>query len=97
MVHQYRIDSVLGRHPSGITYYAWDTELERPSPSRNTSPLGLANRETTTQPTVNNRGENQEEYHEGLEDFLDEAKALAAFNHTIVHVHQRGAPTTPRT
>lgn len=87
MLRQYRVDKVLGQGGFGITYLAYDTELERDVAIKECFPRDFVAREgTTIVPTSSN---NQIDYDWALEKFIAEATTLAKFRHPgIVQVLQ---------
>jgi serine/threonine protein kinase len=87
-IHEYEVEKPLGGGGFGITYLARDGNLNLPVAIKEYFPNDLALRGANH--TVLVRGaqaEVQEQYHWGLERFLDEARALATFRHpNIVRV-----------
>ena len=76
----YRVGRVLGHGGFGITYLAWDENLELRLAIKEYLPLYLATR-TDDRATVSVRpGEAREQFDHGLAGFLDEARALARFD-----------------
>ena len=76
----YRVGRVLGHGGFGITYLAWDENLELRLAIKEYLPLYLATR-TGDRATVSVRpGEAREQFDHGLAGFLDEARALARFD-----------------
>ncbi|MGR3914569.1 MAG: ankyrin repeat domain-containing protein [Gammaproteobacteria bacterium] len=80
MLGEYRIDRVLGSGGFGITYYAWDTHLDKPVAIKEYLPNEFAVRfdATTVQPKSSG---DRADYEWGLARFLDEARTLARFRH----------------
>ena len=77
---EYRIDHVLGSGGFGITYYALDIHLNKPVAIKEYLPNDFALRTDAT--TVKPKSTaDQDDYQWGLERFLDEARALARFEH----------------
>ena len=77
---EYRIEYVLGSGGFGITYYAWDTNLDKPVAVKEYLPNEFALRTDAT--TVRPKSASDEgDYQWGLERFLDEARTLARFKH----------------
>ena len=77
---EYRIDYVLGSGGFGITYYALDIHLNKPVAIKEYLPNDFALR--TGAITVKPKSTaDQDAYQWGLERFLDEARALARFEH----------------
>ena len=86
-LHWYRIDKVLGQGGFGITYLAYDNNLHKNVAIKEYLPIELAVREgdSSVQPVTEDRGE---QFHWGLDRFLNEARTLAQFDHpNIVRVH----------
>jgi len=77
---QYRIDGILGEGGFGITYKAHDTQLDRTVVIKEFLPQEFAARSTDSK-TVQARTNRNDDYQHGLNRFLDEAKALAKFQH----------------
>ncbi len=83
----YRIGRVLGQGGFGITYEAFDTNLEKPVAIKEYLPSEFAVREadTTVRPFTEDR---KKMFDWGLDRFLQEARTLAKFHHpNIVLVH----------
>jgi serine/threonine protein kinase len=83
----YRIGRVLGQGGFGITYEAFDTNLEKPVAIKEYLPSEFAVREadTTVRPFTEDR---RKMFDWGLDRFLQEARTLAKFHHpNIVLVH----------
>ena len=86
-LHWYRIGGVLGQGGFGITYEAFDTNLEKPVAIKEYLPTEFAVREqdTTVRPFTEDR---RKMFDWGLSRFLQEARTLAKFHHpNIVLVH----------
>ena len=81
---EYRIDHVLGSGGFGITYYALDIHLNKPVAIKEYLPNDFAVRidATTVKPKSTS---DQDDYQWGLERFLDEARALARFEHPHIN------------
>lgn len=87
MLRQYRIDSVLGQGGFGITYLAFDTDLERRVAIKECYPRDFVSREGTT--VVPTGAREKADFAWALGKFVDEATTLARFKHTgIVQVLQ---------
>ncbi len=88
LTDRYIIGETLGLGGFGITYKAWDVQLETILAIKEYFPSGLVNR-TTGDPTVflvaNKRAK---EFDHGKQRFLDEARNMAKFSshHNIVNV-----------
>lgn len=87
MLRQYRVEKVLGQGGFGITYLAYDTELERNVAIKECFPRDFVAREgTTIVPTSSNT---KIDYDWALDKFIAEATTLAKFRHPgIVQVLQ---------
>ncbi|MEM8750009.1 MAG: protein kinase [Pseudomonadota bacterium] len=86
-IHQYKILSQLGVGGFGITYLAFDEDLQREVAIKECFPRNFVSREgTTVVPTGSDQKQN---YEWALGKFLDEATTLAKFKHPgIVQVLQ---------
>ena len=73
------IGTVIGHGGFGITYNAWDTTLNVHVAIKEFFPNGLVNRIPGTSEVIVLSGEKQEQYKQGLNRFLDEAKNTVAF------------------
>lgn len=83
----YRIIKTLGQGGFGITYQAWDDQLNRLVAIKEYFPHGQATRAEDAR-TVRIHPADMPAYAKGLERFLDEARTLAQFRDPrIVHVH----------
>ncbi len=86
VLYWYRIQAVLGQGGFGITYRAFDTNLQRIVAIKEYLPSGVAVRERN-QKLHPISEEAEEHYHWGFERFVAEARVLAHFNHpNIVRV-----------
>ncbi len=85
-LHEYRIDAVIGHGGFGITYRAWDAQLELWVAIKEYLPNELAVREGVS--TVYAKSSTDEEAFDwGLQRFILEARTLAQFKHpNIVRV-----------
>ena len=80
MLHEYRVERVIGSGGFGITYFAWDTHLDKPVAIKEYLPNEFALRVDAV--TVRPKSTaDQQDYQWGLERFLDEARTLARFRH----------------
>lgn len=86
--NKYVIGTCIGFGGFGITYKAWDNVLETVVAVKEYYPTGLVQRVPGKPQVIIYTGESKEEYMQGLERFLDEAKNMAKFvdNPNIVHV-----------
>lgn len=76
---RYIVGKVLGFGGFGVTYIAWDEKLEQKVAIKEYLPSEFSTRMPgQTQVTVFN-GEKNEQFHDGLSKFVDEAKRLAKF------------------
>ena len=82
---EYRLERVLGSGGFGITYYAWDENLNKPVAIKEYLPSDFAVRADGTSVRPKSDGD-AGDYQWGLERFLDEARALARFDHP--HLNQ---------
>ncbi len=77
---QYLVGRVLGHGGFGITYLAWDVNLEIRVAIKEHLPADLATRSTDRKTVAPFSGRSKEYFDYGLAKFLDEAKAIARFN-----------------
>lgn len=79
-LHWYRIEDILGQGGFGITYLAYDFNLDRKAAIKEYLPIELAVREgdNSVHPLTDTHGE---QFHWGLDRFLSEARTLAKFTH----------------
>ncbi|MCG8380307.1 MAG: serine/threonine protein kinase, partial [Proteobacteria bacterium] len=79
-LHWYRIEDILGQGGFGITYLAYDFNLDRKAAIKEYLPIELAVREgdNSVHPLTDTHGE---QFHWGLDRFLSEARTLAKFKH----------------
>ncbi len=85
-LHWYRIEKILGQGGFGITYLAYDFNLDRNAAIKEYLPIELAVREGdfSVHPMTDDHGK---QFHWGLDRFLSEARTLAKFEHpNIVRV-----------
>ncbi len=85
-LHEYRIESVLGSGGFGVTYLARDTHLNWRVAIKEFFPCNIAVRaqDHSVRPHSSTLAES---FQSGLQQFLDEARALASFRHpNIVRV-----------
>ena len=77
---RYRIQGVLGEGGFGITYRVWDERLERLVVIKEYLPGDLGVRDSDTLMVIP-REQREDQFQYGLNKYLDEAKALAKFQH----------------
>ncbi len=75
----YRLGRVLGHGGFGITYLAWDDNLALPVAIKEFLPLGLASRGPDRTTVAVRGGEAREQFADGLEQFMEEARRFARF------------------
>ncbi len=86
VIEGYQVESVLGSGGFGITYQAIDIELQHQVAIKEYLPVQLAWRVDSTQVVPKSAADN-ESYHFGLKQFVDEGRTLAKFKHqNIVRV-----------
>ena len=78
---EYRLDSVLGAGGFGITYRAYDANLDTFVAIKEYLPGEFATR-TEASTVVPKSNTDAQDYHWGLTRFLDEARTLARFKHS---------------
>lgn len=89
VISNFRITSLLGVGGFGITYQAFDENLERDVAIKEFFPSSLALRDDDGLTITTRFDSDRESYDYGLQRFLDEAKTLAKFQHpSIVRVSQ---------
>ena len=77
---EYRLDAVLGAGGFGITYRAYDANLDKFVAIKEYLPVEFATR-TEASTVVPQSSTDAQDYHWGLNRFLDEARTLARFDH----------------
>jgi hypothetical protein len=82
-LYEYQIQSVLGSGGFGITYLAWDTNLEKDVAIKEYLPVEFAVRQGETSVRPRSKGD-EDDYYWGLERFLKEAQTLAVFRHPSI-------------
>jgi len=86
MLHEYRIERVLGQGGFGITYLATDINLDAKVAIKEYLPEEIAFR-ASDRSVLPNASQHRDRYRQGLENFLVEARTLASFRHpNIVRV-----------
>ena len=83
----YQIDRVLGQGSFGITYLAYDTNLDQAVAIKEYLPVELTMREgdDSVHPVSSDRADH---FRTGLQDFIGEGRTLVRFDHpNIVRVH----------
>ena len=85
---RYVIGTVLGFGGFGITYRAWDLQLQSVIAIKEYYPVGQVNRIPGTKKVIRYSGKTGDAYDKGLARFLEEARNTAKFNQhpNIVHV-----------
>ena len=76
---RYMIGRVLGSGGFGITYIAWDEKLEQKTAIKEYLPGEFSTRMPGQSMVTVFNGEKSEQFRDGMEKFLDEAKRLAKF------------------
>ncbi len=89
LARKYVIGRVLGHGGFGITYLAWNLNLEIKLAIKEFLPTDLVTREPQSSKVAVYTGAKKDVFQYGLERFIEEAKALATFNSHpgIVTVH----------
>ena len=82
LLHWYRIRAILGQGGFGVTYLAYDENLQQEVAIKEYFPLGIAARDDTgnLRPT----DAHNEDYKYGLQRFLDEGRTLVKFDHPAI-------------
>jgi serine/threonine protein kinase len=89
MLHEYRIERVLGIGGFGVSYLAHDTNLNAKVAIKEYLPNDLAMRNEETAAVWAKSQRDEEEYRIGLDRFLLESRTLATFRHpNIVRVNR---------
>ena len=78
---EYRLDAALGAGGFGITYRAYDANLDKFVAIKEYLPVEFATR-TAASTVVPHSDADAQDYHWGLTRFLDEARTLARFDHS---------------
>jgi serine/threonine protein kinase len=87
MLMEYRLESVLGAGGFGITYLAFDTNLEKKVAIKEYLPSSVAVRSGTT--VLPTSAGHEQDYRWGLDRFIQESRTLARFTHPhIVRVNR---------
>ena len=82
-LHWYRIEEVLGQGGFGITYLAYDANLEQHVAIKEYLPMELAVREGDHSVYPASKAQDSR-YRWGLDRFLSEARTLARFKHAAI-------------
>jgi serine/threonine protein kinase len=89
MLHEYRIERVLGIGGFGVSYLAHDTNLNAKVAIKEYLPNDLAMRNEETAAVWAKSSRDEDEYRIGLDRFLLESRTLATFRHpNIVRVNR---------
>ncbi|MCA0242623.1 MAG: serine/threonine protein kinase [Proteobacteria bacterium] len=80
LLHEYRVERMLGQGGFGITYLATDVNLDAQVAIKEYLPEEIAFR-AADRSVLPNASQHRERYHQGLENFLTEARTLASFRH----------------
>jgi serine/threonine protein kinase len=89
LIDGFEIRKVIGTGGFGVTYQAFDTNLERAVAIKEYCPQGIASRTPGDTTLRASDPLNEDTFNYGLTRFLDEARTLAKFQHSsIVHVHR---------
>ena len=87
-LNEYRIERVIGSGGFGITYRAWDIQLDKVVAIKEYFPNDFAVRSDATSVRPKSTADH-DDYQWGLARFLDEARTLARFEHPhLNHVHR---------
>ena len=87
-LNEYRIERVIGSGGFGITYLAWDIQLDKAVAIKEYLPSDFAVRSDAASVRPKSTAD-QDDYQWGLARFLDEARTLARFEHPhLNHVHR---------
>ncbi len=87
-LNEYRMERVIGSGGFGITYLAWDIQLDKAVAIKEYLPSDFAVRSDATSVRPKSTAD-QDDYQWGLARFLDEARTLARFEHPhLNHVHR---------
>jgi serine/threonine protein kinase/HAMP domain-containing protein len=83
VLHEYRIERVLGQGGFGITYLARDTHLNAPVAIKEYLPEEIAFRSGDASVSPN-ASRHRDRYRQGLDNFVVEARTLATFRHRAI-------------
>lgn len=81
--NQYQIARMLGHGGFGITYLAWDNNLQTKRAIKEYMPRDFATRNSTNAEVSTFAGDAKENFAYGLDRFLDEARTLAKFQQHV--------------
>jgi len=76
---KYLLGRVLGQGGFGITYLAWDLELDRKVAIKEYFPASIVSRSISSSTVTVSSGKYKDDFNYGLEKFLEEGKNLAKF------------------
>ena len=79
LLKRYIIGKVLGYGGFGVTYVAWDSRLDTKVAIKEYLPSEFSTRMPGQTAVTAFNGDKKEQFHDGLEKFIDEAKRLAKF------------------
>ena len=85
MLEEYRIEQELGAGGFGITYYAWDTHLNKAVAIKEYMPNEFAVRLADGVTVAPKSSSDAADYDWGLRRFLEEARVLAGFDHPHIN------------
>lgn len=77
---RYEIGTTVGSGGFGIVYRAWDKNLDKMVAIKEYYPMSLVSRAPGTKPVFIYAKKREEEFHTGLERFLEEARNVARFS-----------------
>ena len=92
-LYEYQIQSVLGSGGFGITYLAWDTNLEKDVAIKEYLPVEFAVRQGETSVRPRSKGD-EDDYYWGLERFLKREEEKELLRISTAGPHQRLSRST---